>query len=225
MGSLLKCTTSLCLKLFLETMLVSTSRTSQLRISREVMLPLIPRTSLQLEFKISLPRLLFLTTQDKFLMDTVLSLIVTLPTLLASLLRSRRRLTVVLVNLLKTTPSSSSLEMQLLYSWCQASPCALRPSLNIHHLEALLSESLSLQPPRLLKASRPRLPRRLLRRNEMASRGNMSQLTSSNVLNPGVRNSGNFLFTVVFLKLACTSLAKSFAGYSLHCHLFSCPNA
>merc|ERR1711994_163473 len=55
------------------------------------------------------------------------------------LLRSRRRLTVVLVNLLKTTPSSSSLEMLLLYSWCQASPCALRLSLNIHHLEDLLS--------------------------------------------------------------------------------------
>merc|ERR1719244_206735 len=137
--SLLKCTTSLCQKLFLETMLVSTSRTSQLRTSREVMLPLTPRTSLQLEFKTSLPRLLFLTIQDKFLMDTVLSLIVTLPILLASLPRSRRRLTVVLVNLLKTTPSSSSLEMLLLYSWCQASPCALRLSLNIHHLEDLLS--------------------------------------------------------------------------------------
>merc|ERR1719244_1501826 len=137
--SLLKCTTSLCLKPFLETMLVSTSRTSQLRISREVMLPLIPRTSLQLEFKTSLLRLLFLTIQDKFPMDIVLSLIVTLLTLLASLPRSRRRLTVVLVNLLKIIPSSSSLEMLLLYSWCQVSPCALRPSLNIHHLEDLLS--------------------------------------------------------------------------------------
>merc|ERR1712154_640269 len=80
----LKCTTSLCLRLFLETMLVSTSRTSQLRISREVMLPLIPRTSLQLEFRTSLPRSLSLTTQDKFLTDTVQSLIVTLPTSLAS---------------------------------------------------------------------------------------------------------------------------------------------
>merc|ERR1712126_316402 len=65
-------------------MLVSTSRTSQLRISREVMLPLIPRTSLQLEFRTSLPRSLSLTTQDKFLTDTVQSLIVTLPTSLAS---------------------------------------------------------------------------------------------------------------------------------------------
>merc|ERR1712098_91073 len=137
--SLLKCTTSLCLRLFLETMLVSTSRTSRLRISREVMLPLILRTSLQLEFRTSLPRLLFSTTQDKFPTDTAQSLIVTLPTLLASLLRSRRRLTVVLVNPLKTTLSSSSLEMQLLSSWCQASPCALRLSLNIPHLEDLLS--------------------------------------------------------------------------------------
>merc|ERR1711915_962691 len=79
--------------------------------------------------------------------------------------------------------------------------------------------------PKVQKASRPRLPRRPSRRNEMASRGNMSQLTSSNVLNPGLRNSGNFLFTVVFLKLACTSIAKNFAGYSLHCYIFSCPNA
>merc|ERR1712083_136482 len=62
-----------------------------------------------------------------------------MPTLLASLLRSRRRLTVVLVNLLKTTPSLSSLEMLLLYSWCQASPCVLKLSLNIHHLVDLLS--------------------------------------------------------------------------------------
>merc|ERR1711868_29472 len=45
--------------------------------------------------------------------DTLLSLIVTQLTLLASLLRSRRRLTVVLVSLLRTTPSSSSLEMPL----------------------------------------------------------------------------------------------------------------
>merc|ERR1712098_129620 len=137
--SLLKCTTSLCLRLFLETMLVSTSRTSQLRISREVMLPLIPRTSLQLEFRTSLPRLLFSTTQDKFLTDIAQSLIVTLPTSLASLPRSRRRLTVVLANPLKTTLSLSSLVTLLLSSWCQASPCALRLSLNIPHLEDLLS--------------------------------------------------------------------------------------
>merc|ERR1711915_18806 len=130
---------SLCPKLFLETTLVSTLRTSQLRILREVMLPQIPRTSPQLEFRILLPRLLFSTIQDKFLTDTVQSSIVTLPTLLASLLRSRRRLTVVLVNLLKITLSSSSLGMLLLFSWCQASPCVLRLSLNILHLVDLLS--------------------------------------------------------------------------------------
>merc|ERR1712113_898255 len=43
--------------------------------------------------------------------DTLLSLIVTQLTLLASLLRSRRRLTVVPVSPWRTTPSSSSLEM------------------------------------------------------------------------------------------------------------------
>merc|ERR1712098_914381 len=146
-------------------------------------LPLIPRTSLQLEFRTSLPRLLFSTTQDKFLTDTVQSLIVTLPISHASLLRSRRRLTDVLANPLKTAPSLLSLATLLLSSWCQASPCALRLSLNIPHLEdllsvtrdrLLLSESLSQQLPRLLKASRLRLLRRLSRRNEMESRGNKS---------------------------------------------------
>jgi len=94
--------------------------------------------------------------------------------------------------------------------------------------QTLLLVSLSQQLPRLLKASRPRLLRRLLRRNEMMSRGNISQLFSIFqkgvnlnftliVHNLGLRNSGNFLFTVVFPKLACTSIAKNFAGYSLHC--------
>merc|ERR1719167_1421973 len=78
-------------------------------------------------------------SKDKFLTDTVQSSIVTLPISLASLLRSRRRLTVVLANPLKTTPSLLSLETLLLSSWCQASPCALRLSLNIPHLEDLLS--------------------------------------------------------------------------------------
>merc|ERR1712154_348168 len=131
---------------------------------------------------------------DKFLTDTAQSLIVTLPTSHASLPRSRRRLTVVLANPLKTTPSLLSLETLLLSSWSQA--------------------------------SRLRLQRRLSRRNETASRGNKSQLKSSNVLNPGLRNSGNFLSTAVSLKLACTSIAKNFAGYSLHCYdILSCPNA
>merc|ERR1711972_14396 len=49
-----------------------------------------------------------LTTLVRSAMDTALSLIVTQLTLLASLLRSRRRLTVVLVSQPRTTPSSSS---------------------------------------------------------------------------------------------------------------------
>merc|ERR1719259_283321 len=61
--------------------------------------------------QISLLRLSFLTTLVRSAMDTALSLIVTQLTLLASLLKSRRRLTVVLVSQLRTTPSSSSPEM------------------------------------------------------------------------------------------------------------------
>merc|ERR1712209_169421 len=74
-------------------------------------LPLTPRTSLHLESLTSLPRLLSSITLVRSAMDTLLSLIVTQLTLLASLLRSRRRLTVVPVSPWRTTPSSSSLEM------------------------------------------------------------------------------------------------------------------
>merc|ERR1712174_23924 len=55
------------------------------------------------------PRLSSSTTPVRSPTDTAPSLIATPLTLLASLPRSRRRLTVVLVSLLRTTPSSSSL--------------------------------------------------------------------------------------------------------------------
>merc|ERR1711878_146882 len=60
------------------------------------------------------------------------------PTLLASSLRSRRRLTVVPVSQPRTTPSSSSLEMPPLSSSPPASPCVWRPSLTILPLEGSL---------------------------------------------------------------------------------------
>merc|ERR1719295_192238 len=106
-SSLWRCTTSLSP----ETTLASTSRTSQSRTSREDMSPPIQRTSQHLESQTSLLRLSFLTTLVRSAMDTALSLIVTQLTLLASLLKSRRRLTVVLVSQLRTTPSSSNPEM------------------------------------------------------------------------------------------------------------------
>merc|ERR1719348_1173197 len=84
-SSLWRCTTSLSQRLSPETTLASTSRTSRSRISREDMSPLTQRTSQHLESQISLVR---------SAMDTALSLIVTQLTLLASLLKSRRRLTV-----------------------------------------------------------------------------------------------------------------------------------
>merc|ERR1712029_405234 len=75
---------------------------------REDMSPLTPRTSQHLESQTSLLRSSFLTTLVRSAMDTALSSIATQLTLLASLLRSRRRLTVVLVSQPRTTPSSSS---------------------------------------------------------------------------------------------------------------------
>merc|ERR1719322_1437835 len=96
-----------------ETTLASTSRTSLSRTSREDMSPPTPRTSQHPESLTSPPRLLSSITLARSATDTLLSWIVTQLTLLASLLRSRRWLTVVLVSLLRSTPSSSSLEMPL----------------------------------------------------------------------------------------------------------------
>merc|ERR1712096_77360 len=125
------------------------------------------------------------TTPDRFPTDIAQSWIVTLHILLASLLRSRRKLTVVLVSRLKTIPSSSSLVMLPLSSWSPASQCVSSRSQSFLLLEGLPSVtwgrpwpsvSSRLPPPRSLRASRPRLLIRLSRRNEMLSRGNTSLL-------------------------------------------------
>merc|ERR1712013_241576 len=134
-----RCTTSLSPRPPQETTLGSTSRTCPCRISREDMSPLIPRTSQLLEFRISLLRSLSSTTLVRFPTDTVLSLIATQRTLLASLLRSRRRLTVVLESLPKTTPSLSNLVTLLLSYSTPASPCVWSHSLSSHLWEGSLS--------------------------------------------------------------------------------------
>merc|ERR1711915_276866 len=107
--------------------------------SREDTSPPTPKTSQHLESLTSPLRLSFSTTLARSATDTALSLIVIQLTLLASLLRSRRRLIVVLVSLPRTTLSLSSLVMPLSSSSPQASPCALKPSLTILHLEDSLS--------------------------------------------------------------------------------------
>merc|ERR1712106_186152 len=114
------------------------------------------------------------TIPDRFPTDTAQSWIVTLPILLASLLRSRRKLTVVLESLPKTIPSSSSLVMLPSSSWSPASQCVSSLSQSSPLLEGLLSVSSRPPHPRSLKESRPRLLTRLSRRNEMLSRGNTS---------------------------------------------------
>merc|ERR1712096_272256 len=134
-----RCTTSLCPRLPQETTLDSTSGTSQSRTSREDMSPLTPRTSQHPVSRTSQPRSSSWTTPDRFPTDTVQSWIVTLPILLASLLRSRRKLTVVLESLPKTIPSSSSLVMLPSSSWSLASQCVSSLSQSSSLLEGLLS--------------------------------------------------------------------------------------
>merc|ERR1711892_476917 len=80
-----------------------------------------------------------LTTADKFPTDTRQSWIVTPLTLLASLPKSRRRLTVVPVSPLRTILSSSSLETLLSSSWSLLSQCVLRLSALSLPWEGLLS--------------------------------------------------------------------------------------
>merc|ERR1711902_422910 len=105
---------------------------------QEETLPLTPRTSQQLDVLTSQPKLLFLTTPVKFAMDILQFWIATLLILLASLTRSRKRLTVVPVNLPNHAPNSSSLVMPVLLSWSQANPCASRHSLTSLPLDVLL---------------------------------------------------------------------------------------
>merc|ERR1719443_1258452 len=105
-----RCTTSLSPRLSPETTLASTSRTSPSRTSREDTSPPTPRTSPPPVCLTLPPRSLSSTTPDRSLTATAPSLIATPLTLLASLPRSRRRLTAVPVSQLRTIPSSSSLE-------------------------------------------------------------------------------------------------------------------
>merc|ERR1712130_800099 len=138
-SSLWRCTTSHSQKLPLETTLDLISRTCLSRTLREDMWPLIQRTSQQLEFLTSLLKLLFSITLARFPMDTALSSIATLRILLASLPRSKRRLTVVPVSLLRIIPSLSSLVMLLLFFCPLASQCAWNPSPSSLPLEGSLS--------------------------------------------------------------------------------------
>merc|ERR1712003_54439 len=75
------------------------------------------------------------TTLVRCLTATALCSTATPPTLPAGSPRSRRRLIVVPASLLRTTPSSSSLEMLPSSSWCPLSPCAPSPSASSLPLE------------------------------------------------------------------------------------------
>merc|ERR1712168_633481 len=76
-------------------------------------------------------------------------------------------------------------------------------------------------PPRLSRASRPRLLRRHSRRNEMLSRGNPRmgiKLRNLNIFhcNPGARSFGGSQTYGGFQRLAFTSIERNFVGYLKH---------
>merc|ERR1719361_483758 len=127
-SSLSRCTTSPCQRLFPATTLASTSRTCPSRTSSVATSPPTPRTSPPLESPTSPPRRSCSTTPGRCPMATLQCLTATLPTLLASSLRSWRRLTGVPASPPRTPPSSSSLATLPLSSCSPASPCASSPS-------------------------------------------------------------------------------------------------
>merc|ERR1719350_1739662 len=85
--------------------------------------------------------------------------------------------------------------------------------------------------PRWPRASRPKLLTRLSRRNEMLSWGNLHMGTKLHrfktfsckcvlhSINPGARNFGSFQAFGGFLRLAFTSIERSFAEYPTLCLL------
>merc|ERR1712038_585452 len=173
-------------------------------------------------------------------------------TSLASSPRSRRRLTAVPASPPRTTLSSSSPVTPPSCCSPPASPCASSPSPTTLLSEGSLSVTLGRPwlwassrppPPRWWRAARPRPPRRPTRRNEMLPRGSysshhphMGQHTSTSPLfyplllqpfNPGARNVGGFSSQLNLPRLACTSIARSFSGYTIYIQtqpLLSCPD-
>ena len=150
----LKCITNLSLKLFPETTSDLTLKASQLRTSREDMLPETQRTIPQDKLNLSLLKSSLWTTPDKSKTDIPQFWIATLPTLLASSRKLQLKLTEELVNQPNKNPNSWKTETQLLLSWNPASHFVVKASPNIPHSEDSLSEiwnrpllSESLRPP------------------------------------------------------------------------------
>ena len=128
-------------KPFPETMLVSTLKTSLLKILEEEMFALIQRMTQQLKLNTSQLKSSFLTTLDKSKTVIAQSWIAILAILLLNSKKFNHQLTEELVKFWKNSQNSLNQDKLAWLKWYQPNPCVLKSSLNIHHLEDSPSET------------------------------------------------------------------------------------
>merc|ERR1712013_174497 len=132
------------------------------------------------------------------------------------------------------TPWELSNSSWLLTRWTPPSPHTARPGLKKSRRKSLASSRRSDTTQLLFHSSpslagtettccRPRLLRRLSRRNEMLSRGNLHMGIKSRIFIglhyiSGLRNCGDSRISGDFPKFAYISIAKSFVGYLKQAH-------
>ena len=141
MLNLQKCITKHQNKPFPETMLVSTLKTSLLKILEEEMFALIQRMTQQLKLNTSQLKSSFLTTLDKSKTVIAQFWIAILAILLLNSKKFNHQLTEELVKFWKNSQNSLNQDKLAWLKWYQPNPCVLKSSLNIHHLEDSPSET------------------------------------------------------------------------------------
>ena len=141
MLNLSKCITKHQNKPFPETMLVSTLKTSLLKILEEEMFALIQRMTQQLKLNTSQLKSSFLTTLDKSKTVIAQSWIAILAILLLNSKKFNHQLTEELVKFWKNSQNSLNQDKLAWLKWYQLNPCVLKSSLNIHHSEDSPSET------------------------------------------------------------------------------------
>ena len=141
MLNLQKCITKHQNKPFPETMLVSTLKTSLLKILEEEMFALIQRMTQQLKLNTSQLKSSFLTTLDKSKTVIAQSWIAILAILLLNSKKFNHQLTEELVKFWKNSQNSLNQDKLAWLKWYQPNPCVLKSSLNIHHSEDSPSET------------------------------------------------------------------------------------
>ena len=141
MLNLQKCITKHQNKPFPETMLVSTLKTSLLKILEEEMFALIQRMTQQLKLNTSQLKSSFLTILDKSKTVIAQSWIAILAILLLNSKKFNHQLTEELVKFWKNSQNSLNQDKLAWLKWYQPNPCVLKSSLNIHHSEDSPSET------------------------------------------------------------------------------------